>query len=422
MKVFKFGGASVKDAEAVMNVAAIIKNYQGESLAIVISAMGKTTNALEKVVQAFYHKKEGMQAALDVVKEFHFSIIKELFSNESHPIYQDIHNTFVEIEWQIEDDPIGSFDFEYDQLVSMGEMLSSKIVSAYLKEVGIKNKWMDARDFLRTDNHYRSANVDWELSNQLIQEKVGKYLASSPSSILITQGFIGGTSENYTSTLGREGSDFSAAILAQALQADEVVIWKDVEGMLNADPKYFEKTVKLNNISYLEAVELAYFGASVIHPKTIKPLHNSNIPLYVKSFLNPANRGSLIDHNTAADSLIPSYIQKENQLLISIAAKDFSFIVEENLSYIFQCFSKKRITINVMQNSAISFSVCVDEGNSTIDDLIEVLQKDYKVSYNKGVKLLTIRHYTEDIVNELIGKQTVLLEQKSRNTARFVLK
>jgi aspartate kinase len=264
--------------------------------------------------------------------------------------------------------------------------------------------------------------VDWKLSKQLIQKVIGKYLNENPEGVLVTQGFIGGTSENFTSTLGREGSDFSAAILASSLKAKEVVIWKDVEGMLNADPKYFEKTVKLNNISYHEAIELAYFGASVIHPKTIKPLHNAKIPLFVKSFLNPLNRGTLINENSASDSMVPSYIHKEGQILISIAAKDFSFIAESNLSDIYKCFADHGVTINMMQNSAISFSVCVDDETPKIDVLIESLQKKYKVSYNKSVNLLTIRHYTEDIIEELIAGQSVLMEQRSRNTARFVLK
>ncbi|MEX2380664.1 MAG: aspartate kinase, partial [Vicingaceae bacterium] len=328
----------------------------------------------------------------------------------------------VEVEWQIEDDPVGTFDFEYDQMVSMGEMLSTKIVSAYLTEVGVENRWLDVRDVLRTDNNYRQANVDWKLSEQLIQKVIGKYLNENSEGVLLTQGFIGGTSENFTSTLGREGSDFSAAILAASLQAKEVVIWKDVEGMLNADPKFFEKTVKLNNISYHEAIELAYFGASVIHPKTIKPLHNAQIPLFVKSFVNPLNRGTLINDNTASDSMVPSYIQKEGQILISIAAIDFSFIAESNLSDIYKCFAEHGVVINMMQNSAISFSVCVDDETPKIDDLIERLQKDYKVSYNKSASLLTIRHYTEDIIEELISEKTILLEQKTRNTARFVLK
>ncbi|MAC95377.1 MAG: aspartate kinase [Flavobacteriales bacterium] len=422
MKVFKFGGASVKDAQAVKNVANIINENREDALAVVVSAMGKTTNAFEKVLRAFYYKEGEAPELLQEIKDFHFEILYELFPDKKHKVYNDIHNTFIEVEWQIEDDPVGTFDFEYDQMVSLGEMLSTKIVSAYLTEQGIENKWLDVRDVLRTDNNYRKANVDWQLTKVLMQKVIGKYFEEQPNGIVVTQGFIGGTSENFTSTLGREGSDFSAAIIAASLAAKEVVIWKDVEGMLNADPKFFDKTVKLNNISYHEAIELAYFGASVIHPKTIKPLHNSKIPLFVKSFVNPSNRGTLINENSASDSLVPSYIHKEGQILISIAAKDFSFIAESNLSDIYKCFADRGVTINMMQNSAISFSVCVDDETPKIDELIKQLQKDYKVSYNKSVKLLTIRHYTEDIIDELIEGKTVLLEQKARKTARFVLK
>ena len=422
MKVFKFGGASVKDAQAVKNVAKIINENREDALAVVVSAMGKTTNAFEKVLRAFYYKEGEAPELLQEIKDFHFEILYELFPDKKHKVYNDIHNTFIEVEWQIEDDPVGTFDFEYDQMVSLGEMLSTKIVSAYLTEQGIENKWLDVRDVLRTDNNYRKANVDWQLTKDLMQKVIGKYFEEQPKGIVVTQGFIGGTSENFTSTLGREGSDFSAAIIAASLAAKEVVIWKDVEGMLNADPKFFDKTVKLNNISYHEAIELAYFGASVIHPKTIKPLHNSKIPLFVKSFVNPSNRGTLINENNASDSLVPSYIHKEGQILISIAAKDFSFIAESNLSDIYKCFADRGVTINMMQNSAISFSVCVDDETPKIDELIKQLQKDYKVSYNKSVKLLTIRHYTEDIIDELIEGKTVLLEQKARKTARFVLK
>lgn len=422
MKVFKFGGASVKDAEAVKNVAEIIKTYREDRIAIVVSAMGKTTNAFEKLLRAFYLKEGNAAEELEQIKAFHFQIMENLFPDPKHKIYQEIHNTFVEVEWQIEDEPVGTYDFEYDQMVGLGEMLSTKIISAYLEEEGIENKWLDARDIIRTDNQYRKANVDWDLTNTLINKVMGTYFEKHQSGIMITQGFIGATSENFTSTLGREGSDFSAAIIASALNAKEVVIWKDVEGMLNADPKYFEKTVKLNNISYREAVELAYFGASVIHPKTIKPLHNANIPLLVKSFVNPSNRGTLIDANMASDSLVPSYIHKPNQILISIASKEFAFIAESNLSDIYRLFAEHGISINMMQNSAISFSVCVDDENPKIENLIKALQEEYKVTYNKAVELLTIRHYTEDIIEELLQGKSNLLEQKSRNTARFVLK
>lgn len=422
MKVFKFGGASVKDSSAVKNIAEIIKTCQQDSLVIVISAMGKTTNALEKIVYAFYHKTGEAEQLFESLKKFHFDILDELFPSKNHSIYEELHNAFVEIEWQLEDEPVGTYAFEYDQMVGIGEMLSTKIVSAYLNEVGCKNQWVDVRSLIRTDNTYRNAKVDWKISREQIGHYLGRFFSEEENGIAITQGFVGSTSENFSTTLGREGSDFTAAILANCLDAEEVTIWKDVEGMLNADPKYFKKTVKLNNISYREAVELAYFGASVIHPKTVKPLQNKKIPLHVKSFVNPNNKGSLIDENTSSDSLIPSYIHKSDQILISIAARDYSFIAEDNLSSIYAIFSNHGVAINIMQNSAISFSVCADDESPKIENLIEELQSNYKVTYNKGLELLTVRHYTEDIIEELLGDKAILLEQKSRSTARFVLK
>jgi aspartate kinase len=420
MKVFKFGGASVKDAIAVKNIAEIIKQFQEEQLLVVISAMGKTTNALEELLKAFFFKTGEVEEKLQQIKDYHFQIMDALFPNKKHPVFQEIHNTFVELEWQLEDEPVGSYDFEYDQMVSLGEMLSTRIVSHYLNDCGLSCSWLDARDLIRTDNDYRRANVQWEFTQELSLRKF-KDLESKQGNLFITQGFIGATSENFTTTLGREGSDFSAAILASVLDAGELIIWKDVDGMLNADPKYFPQTVKLNNISYLEAVELAYYGASVIHPKTIKPLQNKGIPLQVKSFLNPLNKGTLIDNNTASDSIIPSYIHKPSQVLISIKARDYSFIAEKNLSHIYGIFSAINISINTMQNSAISFSVCIDQDELKMKALLEKLSKEYEVTYNENVSLLTIRHYSEEILDTLLKGKTILLEQKTRNTARFVL-
>ncbi len=417
MIVYKFGGASVKDANAVKNIASIIKKSENTPMVVVISAMAKTTNALESLLDSFFYKKDDAIEKLNLIKEFHFEIAKELF-DKNHAIFQELHNVFVEVEWQLEDDPIGTYDFEYDQMVGIGEQLSTKLVSAYLTQEGIHNKWLDARSLIRTDNSYRRAIVDWEVTEDQINALIVKPLKDSD--IIITQGFVGSTSENFSSTLGREGSDFSAAILAACTNAKEVIIWKDVDGMLNADPKYFDKTVKLNNISYREAIELAYFGASVIHPKTIKPLQNKEIPLRVKSFINPDNKGTIINSDFSSDTLIPSYIHKPDQRLISISAKDFSFITEGNLSEIYACFSKHGVVISLMQNSAISFSVCVDE-DSKLEQLIDELKNDFKVVYNKDLTLLTIRHYSEDLIHELIGKKKVLLEQKSRSTVRLVL-
>ena len=417
MKVFKFGGASVKDAAAVKNVAKIISSFKGEKLVVIVSAMGKTTNAFETLLESFYFKKDDLKERLEFIKSYHFNIVEELFEAKDHFIYNELHNTFVEAEWQLEDEPIGTFDFEYDQLVSLGELLSTKIVSAYLNKVGLQNEWLDARDLIRTDNTYRKAQIDWNITNEMILNRVN----NSSSEMLVSQGFIGSTSENFTTTLGREGSDFSAAIFANALLADEVIIWKDVEGMLNADPKFYNKTIKLNSVSYKEAVELAYYGASVIHPKTIKPLQNKNIPLRVKSFINPDNRGSLINQNTDSDSLVPSYIHKENQILISISSKDYSFITERKLSEVFKLFADNNLSVNMMQNSAISFSICLDFDKVKIEQLIIELKEQYKVTYNQNATLITIRHYADDTIEELIANHEVLLEQKTRSTARFVI-
>lgn len=421
MKVFKFGGASVKDADAIKNLAAIVKSQADEHTLIVVSAMGKTTNALERLVEAFYYKNDEPNTILEEVKSYHLGIMKELFKNDNHPIYEEIHNAFVEIEWQIEDEPVGSFDFEYDQMVGIGELLSTKIIAAYLNDNSINALWMDVRDFIRTDNTYRNAKVDWEESKALVEYKLKKQLVSGKSKV-VTQGFVGSSSENFSTTLGREGSDYTAAILANLLEAKEVVIWKDVDGMLNADPKYYSPTVRLNNISYREAVELAYYGASVIHPKTIKPLQNKEIPLWVKSFVHPDNKGSVINTETSSDSLVPSYIHKENQRLLSISPRDYSFIEEENLSEIFGLLFQHKIKVNMMQQSAISFSICVDENERKLSNLIEDLQLNFQVSFNSGLNLLTIRHYTEDIIDKLLKGKLVYLEQKTRTTARFVLK
>lgn len=417
MKVFKFGGASVKDADGVKNIVNILNDYQEDDLYVVISAMGKTTNALEQLATSFFDKDGQAEALLAQIKAFHFEILSEMFEDNSASIFDEIENTFVEIEWQLEDEAVGTFDFEYDQMVGIGEMLSTKIVAAYLEANGIANEWVDVRGLIRTDNQYRSAVVDWDET----QRQITDYHQRRKKNITITQGFVGSSSENFTTTLGREGSDYTAAIFARTLNADEVVIWKDVDGMRNADPKFFDSTVKLNNISYLEAVELAYYGASVIHPKTIKPLQNANIPLTVKSFLHPDTKGTLINHNTSADSLIPSFIHKANQKLISIASNNFDFITEDGLSHIYALFSKHHMKINVMQNSAISFSVCIDD-HQNVEFLIKELQKDYKVTYNDGLVLYTIRHYSDEVISDLLKDKTVFLQQKSRRTARFVVK
>ncbi|MCB0401118.1 MAG: aspartate kinase [Flavobacteriales bacterium] len=419
MKIFKFGGASVKTADAVRNVGNIIRSF-GDDLMVVVSAMGKTTNALEQVVESYFNQDGTAEKHLQVVKDFHQEILKNLFPDTNHPVYTDIHNTFVEIEWEIEDAPVREYDYVYDQIVSVGELLSTRIVSAFLNESGLPTTWLDARNIIQTDNTYRNARINWEATEKAAQDNIRT--ESGRQNIFLTQGFIGSSSELFTTTLGREGSDFSAGILAYCLNAESVTIWKDVPGMLNADPKWFDETEKLNNISYHEAVELAYYGASVIHPKTIKPLHNKNIPLYVRSFVQPEAAGTTINENTAEDSLIPSFIFKMDQVLISISAKDYSFIMEDALSHIFGIFSDFGVKINLMQNSAISFSVCVDYDKQKTPKLIEALRQDYKVLYNEGLELVTIRHYDDKTIQRVTTGKKIIVEQKSRNTARFVMR
>jgi aspartate kinase len=421
MKVFKFGGASVKNAEAVKNVRNVI-NLFNDDLTVVISAMDKTTNALEKVVDSYMNADGKCFEYLQEVKDFHYKIMDELFADRKLPVFEEIHNTFVEIEWEIEDAPTREYDYVYDQIVSVGEIISTKIVSAYLNHVGVSNNWVDVRNIIQTDNTHRDARVDWELTEKLAQESLNDLFNQDKRNIIITQGFIGSSSENFTTTLGREGSDFTAGILAFCLNAESVTIWKDVPGMLNADPKLFSDTQKLNNISYREAIELAYYGASVIHPKTIKPLQNKNIPLYVKSFVNPNESGTLINENTSEDSLIPSYIFKKNLVLISISVRDYSFIMEDHLSHIFGLFSKFGVRIHLMQNSAISFSVCVDNNQQKLTKLIEALNSKYLVKFNDNVELLTIRHYDDETIAKTTLNKEILLIQKSRNSVRMVMK
>lgn len=419
MQVFKFGGASVKDADGVKNVAEVLKQFPSQKISVVISAMGKTTNALERLAKAYFYKVENAEKVLEEIKAYHFDICNHLFPSTSHPIYNDLENTFVELYWIIEDEPTQGFDFEYDQIVSMGEIISTKIVSAYLNEIGLKNKWIDVRGLIQTDNSYREGKVDFELTENLVKRDLIPVFNSFD--IIVTQGFIGGTSENFTTTLGREGSDYTASILAYCLNANNVTIWKDVPGVLNADPKWFSHTKKIDELSYHDAIELTYYGATVIHPKTIKPLQNKNIPLYVKSFLKPKDKGTVIRDGEKRLN-IPSYIFKIDQVLISIQPKDFSFIAEDNLSDIFEVFSKHGVKINLMQLSAISFSVCCDDHAEKIKALVAELQQQFKVLYNSGLELMTVRYYTQETLDILTTNKVILLEQRSRFTVQMVMK
>jgi len=418
MEVYKFGGASVKSAEAVKNLVSIIQKTTNKELLIVISAMGKITDKLEKLATAYVFGQDDTHELLDEVKAYHFNILNELFPDHTQPVYDEIANTFVEIEWLLEEEANDAPDYIYDQIVSIGELLSTKIVAAYLNEQGVAATWVDARNFIKTDNSYKEGKVDWDKTATEIQKHLVPVLGKT---IAVTQGFIGSTSENFTTTLGREGSDYSAAIFCSCLDATALTIWKDVPGVLNADPKWFEQTERIPQLSYHDAIELTYYGATVIHPKTIKPLQNKNIPLFVRSFIAPDGEGTEIN---STHSVLPvaSFIFKVNQVLISILPKDFSFIIEENLSDIFNLFHKHKVKVNTMLNSALSFSVSVDHDEEKITNLINELSQLYKVKYNKGLELVTIRYYNQETIDRVTVNKDILLEVKSRHTCQIVMK
>ncbi len=425
LKVFKFGGASVKDADSVRNVATILKKHSSPKLVVIVSAMGKITNALEKVLTAWYESDERLNTFIQDVINYHEKIITSLFPDKNHPVYFKTDLLFGELEGHLNTPPSLDYDFDYDQVVSFGELISTTIISEFLISEGFNCQWFDVREQIKTDDTWREGKVNWETTELLIREQVAGFFDNSKGkpAIALTQGFLGASADGATVTLGREGSDYTAAIFAHALQAEEMVIWKDVPGLLNADPKYFSVTERLASISYREAIELAYYGATVIHPKTIKPLQNKDIPLRIKSFIDPESEGTVITQNTSADSLIPSFIFKVNQVLISISPRDFSFIDEQSLSEILAVFADNSIHISLMQNSAISFSVCVDNNERRLSQLFEALGKEYKVRYNTGLELITIRHYDQATIDRVLedGK-TVLLEMRSRLTAQFVVR
>ena len=421
MKVFKFGGASVKDAVAIRNVAKIMSLFPDEEILVVLSAIGKTTNKLEEIHQVFQSKdKLAFLKSVTELEKFHVDLVNELFKTNSNPIYTTIALIFDNLRAKFNSPHSQNFSLEYDQIVSLGEVISSNILSAYLIENNFSAMWIDARELVKTDDNFQEANVDWGKTEIAISSKI--LLKFKEKKVLITQGFIGGTADGKTTTLGREGSDYSAAIFAYCCNAESVTIWKDVPGMLNADPKYFENTKKLDKISYKEALKLSYYGASVIHPKTIKPLQNKGIPLYVKSFLEPLNKGTTIHASEENDKLIASFIVKHDQVLFSFTPNDFSFIVEENLSTLFKGLSACSAKINLMQNSALSFSILLDELKIDKKKILEYFKKEYNTKYNEGLELITIRHYDEQIISKMTKGKVILVEQKTRETARFVVK
>ncbi len=416
MKIFKFGGASIKDSQALNNIVETILSKE-KDLWIVVSAIGKTTNSLEKLLNSWYNYESDKYINLEAVINFHKQYIKESFKENSENVEKLIEPIYISLEKLISQKPEKDYDILYDELVSYGELMSSLIFSEYLKIKGINNTLLDARELIITDSNHRDAKVSW-LESQNKIEKIDK----KSGEIFVTQGFIGADVNNITTTLGREGSDYTASALAYLLNAESVTIWKDVPGIMNADPSYFDFAEKLKELSYNEAIELAFYGAKVIHPKTIKPIENKNIPLYVKSFVNPENEGTVIKKLNYKLNLIPVFILKQNQILISISPKDFSFIVEENMSKIFGLFAKYKTKLNISQNTAVSFSASIDDNNRNLKKLIKELQEDFFVKYNSGLELITIRYYTEESIDKMLKARKILMEQRSRKTARFLVK
>ena len=418
MKVFKFGGASVKNAAAIKNAVQIAVSYTGP-IVVVVSAMGKTTNALEALWTAYVDNDAARRrAALENLYQFHNGIVQEL-SLEGAAFAE----SFARLEAYLTKPPSENIAYEYDQIVSYGELWSTIIVEAQMRHQGVRSQWVDARQLIRTSEHYQEARVAWDKTKALVCDRFAPLLSQeNPPHCIVTQGFIGHTNTGMTTTLGREGSDFSAAILAWALDAEEVLIWKDVPGLLNADPKEFEDPIKIDQISYREAIELSYFGASIIHPKTLKPLQNKDIPLRIKSFVEPTADGTLIHSDESQDYNQPSYIYKAEQLLITISPRDFSFIMEDHISVIFKVFATHGVKVHLMQNSALNFSVCANVKKTMRAGLFEELSANFRVRYNEDVDLFTIRHYEHHVFPEQLKHKTVLIQQRSRSTLRYVLR
>ena len=421
MQVYKFGGASIATPERMQALLPSIR-YGGSPLVVVVSAYGKTTNALEAIVTAANEgRRDEALKKIEELESAHNNYAAAVLSPKGfEEIKQKLNEYYTELHWAIDDAGVQSPDYVYDQIVCLGEVLSTSIFSAYINEQGFANQWLDARDIIRTDEHYRDPVVDFDFSKNQVQKLIVPALKKS--SIVVTQGFIGSTADNNSTTLGREGSDYSAALFAAMLPASSVSIWKDVEGLLNADPKLFPNTVKIGEITYHEVIEMAYYGAQVIHPKTIKPLQNANIPLYVKCFLDSNLKGTVIQNTTETFVYPPLIVLKKEQILLQVTSRDFSFITEENLRNIYDIFHGQHVKINLIQNAAISLVVCVDNREDKIKLLVAELEKDYKVLKNDDVQLLTIRHYTPSIMEELTKGRVILLEQKTRQTVQVVVK
>lgn len=416
MDIYKFGGASTKDSSSIQNVLKVLKLTGAKDKVIVISAMGKMTNAFEVVIKEYLENPKVIPASISEIKTYHHEIINQLFNSKQSPVYKKLEVFFEEIENFMAHNKSTKYDFVYDQLIGFGELISSTIVSEYFTQEGINHTWIDARTLIKTDNIYRDASINWEVTQLRISDTIEK------DHLYLTQGFIAADTNNFTTTLGREGSDYTAAIFAYCLNAEKVVIWKDVPGVLNADPRVFENPQLLHQISYEEAIELAFYGASVIHPKTLQPLQRKEIPLFVKSFIDPNGKGTAVSKGQALIPAIPCFIVKKEQVLISLSSLDFSFMVEENISEIFRLFHLYQIKVDLIQNSAISFAVCVDNKFNNLEKLIQHLKARYKVSYTTGVSLYTIRHFNESSINSLEKDKVVLLKQVMQNTVQIVTK
>lgn len=420
MQVFKFGGASVNSVEGVKNVGNILLKFQDQKILVVISAMGKTTNALEKVVEAFYENRKSEALGLfNQVKQQHLSTAKYLLVTSALACEEQLNNFFTEIEWLLHDKPVREFDYYYDQVVCCGELLSTTIVSHYLNEIGVRNSWIDVRDIFRTDDNFRDAFIDWKITDSKVKEIVIPLFKTTD--IVLTQGFIGATDENESTTLGREGSDFSASVFANLLNAESQTIWKDVPGVMNADPKKFPEAIEINELNYDEVIEMAYYGAQVIHPKTIKPLQNKNIPMFVKCFLDPSLPGTTI-HNKHLKDLPPIIVVKENQVMIEMSSNDFSFVEEKPVTELFRLLSKLKIKPNLTQNGAISMIYVFDDRSEKIEKLALEASSIFAIKVTKGLTLLTIRHYTKEIYDKLSAGRKTLLQQRTPETVQTLLK
>ena len=419
VEVYKFGGASVKDAEAIRNVGSILGNKSPRPLAVVISAMGKTTNAMEEIIKAHYAHSDQLQNLVNYLIAYHEDIAKELLADHAGPLLTDLHDLWVELNWILEDDPHPNYNYHYDQIIVFGEIASTKIVSAYLAKENIQHQWMDARSIIKTDSEFREARILWKETQEAIDKALRKSL--DEVSLVITQGFIGSTAYNESTTLGREGSDYTAAILAYALDAVSVTIWKDVPGIMTGDPKRFEKVARLEEISYQEAIEMTYYGAKVIHPKTIKPLQNKNIPLYVRPFDQPSMQGTKISVSET-DFLPPIVVVESDQVLVQIATRDFSFVAEEHLSEIFTQAAKLRVKVNSMRNTALSFMLCVRNEKDKLTKLVQELETRYYVTLIEDLELITVRHANQKFLDQLEKGKEIILEERFGDTDQMVIR